>query len=306
MPRPALPNLVVAGIGRAGTTALFQYLIEHPDVCGSKKKEPSYFTDEFYGKPLAPLPSYAELFDHHRGERIIVEASPGYFSGGRPVAELIDRTLGPDTKILISLRDPVGRLVSWYDYALSRMWLDPDTTLADYVDACRRSPSVREAGDESARKYQGYHGGFYADALSEWFSVFDGRLQVVFFERLQADTTAFMTDVANWLGIDDAFYEHRQFDIYNPTLHFRMERVHRMANAVNDKAEFWLRRRPGLKKNLRKVYAFVNTAPPAADDDTEIREQLRADYADSNRHTLVLLEQRGYTDLPGWLAPDVG
>ena len=305
MARPTLPNLVIAGLGRAGTTAMFQYLIEHPDVCGSKKKEPAYFTDELYGKPLAPIESYAALFDHHADERVVVEATPGYFSGGRAVAELIDRTLGPDAKILISLRDPVGRFVSWYDYALQRMWLEPGTTIDEYLDACRRSPSLREAGDESARVHQGYHGGFYADALSEWFSVFGDRLRVVFFERLQTDTAAFMTDVADWLGIDASFYEHREFDIYNPTRKFRMERVHRMANAVNDKAEFWLRRRPALKTRLRKAYALVNGAPrPEADDDTELREKLGADYADSNRLTGALLEARGYTDLPGWLSPD--
>jgi hypothetical protein len=39
-----LPNLVIAGVGAAGTTSLFYYLIQHPDICGSNVKEVRYFT----------------------------------------------------------------------------------------------------------------------------------------------------------------------------------------------------------------------------------------------------------------------
>jgi len=302
--RLVLPNLVIAGVGRSGTTAMYQYLIEHPDVCGSKKKEISYFVDAIYGTPLAPIESYAALFDHHDGERILVEATPSYFSCGRTVAELIDRTLGPEAKIVVSLRDPAVRLVSSYNLYLSRRWIDPGTTLEEYVDMCQRSPSVREGRDENLQKYQGYHGGFYADVLPDWISAFGDRLLVVFFERLQADTARLMIELADWLGIDAAFYGNRDFEIQNPTQPFRFGPIHRLANAVNDKAEFWLRRRPALKNALRKMYASVNgVTAPSTGADAEVRQRLRDIYADSNHRTRALLEACGYTELPSWLSP---
>ena len=305
--RLALPNLVIAGVGRAGTTSMFQYLVEHPDVCGSKKKETSYFVDAIYAMPLAPIESYAALFDHHDGERILVEATPSYFSCGRTVAELINRTLDPDTKILVSLRDPVTRLVSSYNLYLSRRWIDSGTTLEEYVDMCQGSLSVRDGHDESSERYQGYHGGFYADVLPDWISVFGDRLLVVFFERLQADTARFMVDLAEWLEIDAAFYGTRDFQIQNPTQRFRFGPIHRLASTVNDKAEFWLRRRPALKNALRKMYASVNgVTSPSTGVDTEVRQRLRDIYADSNHRTRVLLEACGYTQLPGWLSPVSG
>ena len=302
-----LPNLVIAGLARSGTSAMFQYLIEHPDVCGSKKKEAFYFTNAADAMPLPPIDAYAELFDAYAGERVVVEATPTYFNGGRAVAEAIDRTLGPDAKILVSLREPVARLVSTYNLQLSRLRIQPDTTLAAYVDACRQSPTIGEARDDGMKDYQAYQAGFYGDILPHWFSVFGPRLQVVFFERLEADPAAFMVDIARWLGIDAAFYQHRGFEIQNPTMRYRLQRVHRLANAVNERAEPWLRRRPALKNALRRVYASVNSASASpSDEDTHVRERLRDDYADSNRRARTLLEQQGYTELPGWLTRDSG
>lgn len=298
----ALPNLIIAGLGRSGTTSMFQHLVEHPDVCGSKKKETSYFVPAIYGRPVAPIETYRALFDHHDGERVIAEATPGYFIGGRTVAELIDRTLGPEVKVVLSLRDPATRLVSFYNLCISRLLLDPTMTLEQYVDMCEHSSSVRETRDESSEKYQGYYGGFYADVLADWFDVFGDRLRVVFFERLEVDTQGFMTDLASWVGIDPGFYAHRSFEVQNASRGYRFAMVHRLANAVSDRAEFALRRHPKLKNVLRKGYLRLNSSAPSTGGPAGLRHRLEATFADSNARTRTLLESHGYTELPPWLS----
>ena len=78
-----LPNLVIAGVSRAGTTSLFRYLAQHPDVGTSDVKELRYFSAVRHGQPLEPLDMYAAHFKACT-QAFAVEATPGYFYGGEP------------------------------------------------------------------------------------------------------------------------------------------------------------------------------------------------------------------------------
>src|SRR5205809_803028 len=89
-----LANLVVIGVSKAGTTSLFESLGTHPDIGLSDHKELRYFTPLRYGQPLAPLASYSEHFRDCVEERYAVEATPGYFYGGRPLARTLRETCG--------------------------------------------------------------------------------------------------------------------------------------------------------------------------------------------------------------------
>jgi hypothetical protein len=298
-----LPNVVIAGLGRSGTTSMFQYLIEHPSVCGSQKKETRFFEYALYGRPQPPLERYSSYFDHFAGESVVAEASPGYFSGGHLVAKEIDRTLGADCKVVIIFREPVARLTSFYNMSIARMHIDDVTTLDQYVAACEAHRSVRETGDEGAQIYQGYYGGFYADALPDWHEVFGERLRIEFFDELQKDPGDFMVGLSKWLGIDPAFYTDRNFEVQNPGVGFRRAWLHKIANKANDRAEFMLRRNPNLKNRVRRVYGKLNSqAVKAERPSPELTAHLTSVYADSNRRTREQLVAMGYTDLPGWLA----
>src|SRR3954447_11498443 len=89
--RLTVPNVVVVGVSRAGTTSMFNALAWHPDVCGSDIKEVRYFTPLRYGQPLAPLEDYANHFRHASGERLVLEATPGYFYGGQNTAATLKK-----------------------------------------------------------------------------------------------------------------------------------------------------------------------------------------------------------------------
>src|SRR5688572_22585305 len=90
-----LPNLVIAGVPKAGTTSLFSYLTQHPEVCGSDVKEPRYFNPLRLGSELGPIEDYAAHFGHCAGQRYAMEASPGYSYGGGPLARGLREAL-PD------------------------------------------------------------------------------------------------------------------------------------------------------------------------------------------------------------------
>ena len=83
-----LPNVVVAGAPKCGTSSLFAWLCDHPDVCGSQVKETRYLLDA--SSPLARsgsyerggIQGYAAYFEHCAERatppRVIVEATPDY------------------------------------------------------------------------------------------------------------------------------------------------------------------------------------------------------------------------------------
>lgn len=103
----ALPNVVVIGAMKCGTTSLHAFLAQHPDVCGSEPKEINYFSGENADKPLA---WYKAHFDPSKPVR--VESSQNYskahypFYTGAParMADVI-----PDAKLIYLVRDPIER-----------------------------------------------------------------------------------------------------------------------------------------------------------------------------------------------------
>src|SRR4028119_1824807 len=84
-----LPNLIIAGVAKAGTTSLFNYLAQHPEVFPSDVKETRYFDALRFGEQLDPLERYAEYFRRRTSERYAVEATPSYFQGGSRTAGAI-------------------------------------------------------------------------------------------------------------------------------------------------------------------------------------------------------------------------
>jgi len=292
-----LPGVTRVGLGAEGIIVL----TDHPEVAGSQRKEASYFTPLIYGQAVAPIAEYEALFSHYAGEKIVMEATPGYFIGGRLIAERISATLGPDVKVLLSLRDPITRLMSFYSFAVARMYFDRETTLAEYVQLCESSPSVTEAKDEKYQKLQGYYGGFYATALPDWFDVFGDRLRIAFFEDLKADPQRFMVGLADWLDIDRSNFESRSYAAQNPSRAYRVAAVHRVAHQLNDRAEYALRRHPDLKNRLRSWYERFNASKARVDVAPELMAHLKETYAASNERTRELLMSHGYVELPAWL-----
>ena len=83
-----LPNFLVIGAGKAGTTSLYRYLAEHPDVYMSPVKEPSFFcdADQLVDTPaIRSRDAYERLFAGVNDEHAIGEASPKYLNTSQPL-----------------------------------------------------------------------------------------------------------------------------------------------------------------------------------------------------------------------------
>src|SRR4051812_47367914 len=87
--RDVLPNLVIAGFSKCGTTTLFNLLATHPDVHPASTKETRYFQPVRYGEPLAPVEDYRRYFRGYAGQRVVMECTPDYVYGGERTAQAI-------------------------------------------------------------------------------------------------------------------------------------------------------------------------------------------------------------------------
>ena len=125
------PNLFVAGVPKAGTTSLFHYLALHPDIFPSNRKEPGFFHPFKIKDMAANLEAYKKFFVGYSGQKYAIEATPGYFYGGKETATAINK-YSPESKIIIVLRNPVERLFSFYKYKKSLGHIDENLNFDTY------------------------------------------------------------------------------------------------------------------------------------------------------------------------------
>lgn len=211
-PLRTLPEFVVLGAQKAGTTSLYEYLIQHPDVGDARTKEVHYFDLAYERGPnwyRAHFPTRLHAAWHRAatGRRLVVgEASP-YYLFHPLVPERMKRDL-PEAKFVVLLRNPVSRAVSQYHHEVR--WGFEKRPIAQAF--AEEFPMV---DDEERRmiadpKYYsfGHHHhsyrarGRYAVQLERWFAHFpQDRFLILRSEDFHADTPRHLDEVCRWLGL---------------------------------------------------------------------------------------------------------
>jgi hypothetical protein len=201
-----LPDFIVVGAAKAGTTALYWYLADHPDVFMSRVKETNYFAfgldddgrllygdPELHHFPIRTLDGYLGSFEGAEGARAVGEASPIYLECPQSAGRIRDAI--PDARIICGLREPVDRAYSDYlMYLRSRgRTFDPEREL---------TPSAAWARPDSHwMQISSYH-----EALRRYFDGFRrDRIFVFLFDDLKADQAGLVRDLYRFLGVDDRF-----------------------------------------------------------------------------------------------------
>ncbi len=201
-----LPNFIVIGAAKAGTTALHWYLMEHPSVFISPAKDPSYFAfsldaegrlrwgdPEFHSFPVRSLSKYERLFADAGDAVAVGEASTMYLECPQAAARI--RELLPAVRIICSLRHPVDRAYSDYLMYLRhrRQRFDPARDLT--------ATSVWARPDSRWMRISRYH-----EQLSRYFDAFPReQIHVFLFDDLKRSTPEVMQDVYRFLDVDPAF-----------------------------------------------------------------------------------------------------
>ncbi len=297
-------HAVIAGVNKAGTTSLFASLSTHPRIAPASIKETRYFLPARYGRSLEPISAYDGYFADAGSGTVRMEATPSYLYGGADVARAIAELL-PDPRVLVVLREPVDRAISFFRFQKMRLRLPADLTLADYLAEADRLTDA-DFGDPENEKFMAYRGGLYAEFIPSWLVQLGAqRVRFLFFEDLVADPLLVLRDVATWLELDPAGIDAGELSSENRTTAYKSGALQRVALRSNDRFETFLRRHMGLKRRLRSLYYRVNGRTPQDSVPDHVREALAARYHDSNRELAGQLEALGLA-LPDWLAAAPG
>lgn len=189
---------------KCGTTALYEYIIQHPDVEGSLTKEVHFF-DRRYTRGLSWYRRHFPFKSRLKG-KLTGEASP-YYLFHPAVARRIKETL-PAVKLIALLRNPVDRAYSHYHHTKRKGF---ETLSFEEALACEeermgdaRTRLVADAHyhDSQFQAYSYVTRGLYAEQLERYYDVFDQeQIYVIKSEDLFEDAQAVVNGVAAFLGL---------------------------------------------------------------------------------------------------------
>ena len=294
-----LPNLLIIGVPKAGTTSIFSYLNLHNDVFGSNPKEPGYFHPLRWGEKLANIDKYENAFSGYSNQKYAMEATPGYFYGGKKVSDKMKDML-PNSKVILVLRNPVQRLFSFYKYKLSLGHIDSSLSFEDYLEKCKSMP-INEKIKKENYDFWGMEGGLYADLLESWHSTYGDNLKVCFFDDLVKDRVQFTSDICSWLGINFENIDSTKMVIENKSMLYRSKSLQNFAISFDKNLGALWNFMPFVKKPLSFVYNLLNSKPHNSVLSSSSRKYLEEFYEKDVAKTRTFLEQKQISNFPEWM-----
>lgn len=198
-----LPNFLIIGVQKAGTTSVYTYLKEHPQVYMSPVKEPNFLAKDPNKDPkdIKPVAShkkridtfekYCELFQAVTDEIAIGEASPNYMANYEIATQQIKRYV-PDAKLIAILRNPADRAYSDY--------------LMHIRDAIGQPRSLSEQIIKKGKQSATLKKGFYGEHLSCFYDRFDSsQIEVFLYEDLRKNSQDLMRRIYRFIGVDENY-----------------------------------------------------------------------------------------------------
>jgi Sulfotransferase domain len=245
-----LPDYLIIGAQRAGTTSLHRYLVQHPGVRTTLRTKGVHFFDTGYGRGMS---WYASRFPtrltawyvarRHGVELRTGEASPYYLFHPHVPARVAEHL--PQVKLIALLRDPVVRAYSHYQHEVARGF----ETLS-FVEAIEAEPA-RLAGETRRLLAEPLYNSFehqhhsylargrYHEQLARWRALFDDRqLLVISSERFFREPEATFRRVLEFLELPaftpDGFEKHNGYDYrrMGDAVHARLVEYYREPNRL--------------------------------------------------------------------------
>ena len=219
-----VPNFIIIGCQRCGTTSLYTYLAQHPQILTPIKKEMDFFSWHFdrgidwYLAHFPPMPP---------GEQFLTgEASPSYFDSREAPERLY--SLFPDAKLIVLLRNPVDRAISQFYRLTDLNWeaRSLDRVISDEIERLNQNPEYiigEEPGNYLAR-------GRYIEFIKNWRTFFPPeQLLILKSEDFYAGAATTVKQVLKFLDLPE--YQLSEYQNANPGSY----------QPVNESVRDWLR-----------------------------------------------------------------
>lgn len=219
------PNLFIVGASKSGTTALYRFLNQHPDIFMSRLKEPRFFCkdlhqefDNFHKKnkrffkkfdfyPCRAEKEYLSFFKDWKDEKIAGEASPAYFYSKVAAREI--HKFNPDAKIIILLRNPVDWLYSFHLQAI-RSGSEPVKNFEKALSL----EEERKKGKHLAKfslltqpsTFFYFERAKFTEQVKRYLDVFNKKqIKIIIFDDFKKDNAKVYREVLKFLGVYQNF-----------------------------------------------------------------------------------------------------
>ncbi|MEX1670637.1 sulfotransferase domain-containing protein [Zhongshania guokunii] len=283
------PNLIIAGAPKCGSTSLFNYLVDHPEVCGSDIKETGYLFDKEY--PLfknvkdgrnwykGGVSGYGDFFPKYNKSvhKVVVEATPDYMYQLAIFDKLAQIPVKPD--IVFILRDPAMRAYSLYKYAKNNIGTAENiNTFTEFVDLV--SSQDKLLNDRGILKNAINHG-IYINFIRRWIDELGRhKVHVYLFESMKGFPLEFMKGVAKDIGVRDEWYDGYKFSVENESFAVNSRAIHSRAKSIYRNFGGYV----PFKGAAKKAYKYFNTSKLTAitQEETELVNRLREFYLPHN------------------------
>ena len=303
-----LPDFLIIGAARSGTTSLFYYLRQHPDLFMPQPKEPGYFAfaglhdlhphtrvGDIWRMHVTDLASYASLFARAPQSALLGEATPEYMLLADETIRNIRSTYedrAARVRFIAIVRNPVDRIWSHY-WVMIRNGYE-DLPFAEAVSP-RTIASRLSAGWHPTYDYVGY--GMYGRQLTQYMDAFGrGSLKVVLFDDLQRDAIGTCASLFQFLGVDSAFTPDVS-ERHNPSAAPRFDGLDRWLFRDEHLVKRVARRTLGNERLERIRAVLIHLNSQKVEMRAEDRRNLVGVYEDDVR----LLSRHIDRDLSHWL-----
>ena len=207
-----LPNFLIIGTAKAGTTSVANFLSQHPEAYIPDRKELNFFTmvdelpeyaapgdqEEVNEDPITNIDTYKAYFSSASGFKAIGEASTWYLYDS-DAAQQIHRFL-PEAKLIAILRNPTERAFSSYCHTQ----LAGRETAANFAEALQQEDFRIKNNWSPIWHYKNM--GFYHQQLLKYMEIFEKeKMLILLYEDFATDSQKFMKEIFEFLEIDSTF-----------------------------------------------------------------------------------------------------
>ncbi|MGB3633068.1 MAG: sulfotransferase domain-containing protein [Rubrobacteraceae bacterium] len=292
------PDFFIVGAPKCGTTAMNEYLKEHPEIFVPHRKEPHFFGGDLHGPAfIRDKEEYLSLFSDATNEHRVGEASVWYLYSNRAAQEI--KRFNPHSRIIAMLRDPVEMM-----YSLHSHWFySGNEDIASFAEALE-AEEERKQGLRISERTTFAEGLFYRDAasyakqLQRYYETFEKEnIHVVIYDDLKHDTPGVYEKVLGFLGVDTDF--RPEFRTINANKMVRNTTLHEFANRPPQAARNLVRSFAPLtvRRGLGRILKRYNTKPGTrATMDISLERRLRDEFTEEIERLGALLNR----DLIAW------
>ena len=286
------PNLFIVGEPKCGTTSLYKYLKQHPDVFLSKVKEPKFWSKDFhkeieeYNKKrnsafnknhfiFFKLEEYERLFKNC-SKKIAGEASTTYLYSAVAAEEI--HSYSPQAKIIATLRNPVDFLHSLH----SQFLFTRNETIEDFEEALKAEDD-RKQGKRIPRDIYLppsflYYSEWakFSEQLNRYYEIFDKeQIKVIILDELKENPAKVYKEILEFIGLPDftpefklANENQKLMPVFKPIVD--LIRRYNILKTVMPKRAYY--------KLSRAFYKMIVTKQPRQPMDSELRQRLMKEY----------------------------